>query len=51
MAGLFPIGTDISEGPTPLMEQFTRTGSSRPDYTWTFRDGSISHDQNPVHTF
>lgn len=51
MAGLFPIGTDTSEGPAPLTVQFTRPGSSGPSYTWTFGDGTISHDQNPIHTF
>ena len=51
MAGLFPIGTDISEGPAPLTVQFTRPGSSGPGYTWPVGDGSVSHDQNPVHTF
>lgn len=51
MAGLFPIGTNISEGPAPLTVQFTRPGNSGPSYTWTFGDGASSHDQNPVHTF
>lgn len=51
MAGLFSIGVDTSEGPAPLMVQFTRPGNSGPSYTWTFGDGTISHDQNPVHTF
>lgn len=51
MAGLFPIGMDVSEGPAPLTVQFTQPGNSGPSYTWTFRDGTISHDQNPVHSF
>lgn len=51
MAGLFPIGVDISEGSAPLTVQFTHPGSSGPGYTWDFGDGEISHEQNPTHTF
>ena len=51
MAGIFPIGTDISEGSAPLTIQFIRQGSNGSSYTWTIGDGMISHDQNPVHTF
>jgi len=51
MAGLISDKDHTSEGPTPLTVQFTRPGNSGPSYTWTFGDGTISHDQNPVHTF
>lgn len=51
MAALFSITADPKEGPAPLTVSFIFPGKSGPCYTWTFGDGEISHDMNPIHTF
>jgi PKD repeat protein len=41
-----------SEGLAPLAVQFRDTSGGVPtSWTWNFGDGSVSHTQNPVHTY
>jgi PKD repeat protein len=40
------------EGFSPLAVQFTDISGGDPSsWTWDFGDGSISHEQNPIHTY
>jgi PKD repeat protein len=44
-------GTPTS-GLTPLTVQFTDTTTNSPSsWNWTFGDGDVSYDQNPLHTY
>ncbi len=51
-----PIKADFTANPRtgtpPLKVQFTDLSSGSPAvWNWTFGDGSVSHEQNPVHVF
>jgi beta propeller repeat protein len=42
----------LQEGFAPLVVRFRDTSEGEPvSWTWDFGDGSISHDQNPVHSY
>jgi beta propeller repeat protein len=44
--------TDITDGLPPLTIQFSDTSTGDVEgWCWDFGDGTISHEQNPVHTY
>ena len=53
--GLTPqaaFATDVTSGASPLSVQFTDRSTNEPNsWEWSFGDGQISSEQNPVHTY
>gem|GEM_PF-1747685 len=44
--------SDVTGGLPPLSVSFNDTSSGEPTHwNWTFGDGSVSHEENPVHTY
>ncbi|MEN6343617.1 MAG: PKD domain-containing protein [Methanospirillum sp.] len=48
----FTVKDNITGGQPPFTVQFYDNSTGNPtNWTWSFGDGAISHDRNPVHTY
>jgi PKD repeat protein len=49
---LAEFSVDVTEGCDPVVVSFTDISANNPvSWNWTFGDGTVSSEQNPVHTF